>query len=105
VADSPAVFWRWVFKQIGLMFSLFFCQINVRDTRHAKYIESHIPLNDLRAFVFQRQEDMERFMAEVRSSSSCTYKADAIIIIFISTNGRSRKNGDCLLQEVKLNII
>ncbi len=44
-----------------------FCQINVRDARHAKYIESHIPLNDLRAFVFQRQEDMEKFMTEVRS--------------------------------------
>ncbi|KAK2871454.1 hypothetical protein QQF64_002642 [Cirrhinus molitorella] len=40
--------------------------INVREARHAKYIESHIPLNDLRAFVFQRQEDMERFMTEVR---------------------------------------
>ncbi|XP_016097853.1 structural maintenance of chromosomes protein 5 [Sinocyclocheilus grahami] len=42
--------------------------INVRDTRHAKYIESHIPLNDLRAFVFQRQEDMEKFMTEVRDT-------------------------------------
>ncbi|KAK7126137.1 hypothetical protein R3I93_021499 [Phoxinus phoxinus] len=42
--------------------------INVRDTRHAKYIESHIPLNDLRAFVFQRQQDMEKFMEEVRDS-------------------------------------
>ncbi|TRY71410.1 hypothetical protein DNTS_013707, partial [Danionella cerebrum] len=40
--------------------------INVRDARHAKYIESHIPVNDLRAFVFQRQEDMDRFMTEVR---------------------------------------
>uniref|UniRef100_A0A8C2DLW2 Structural maintenance of chromosomes protein 5 n=1 Tax=Cyprinus carpio TaxID=7962 RepID=A0A8C2DLW2_CYPCA len=42
--------------------------INVRDSRHAKYIESHIPLNDLRAFVFQRQEDMEKFMTEVRDT-------------------------------------
>ncbi|KAG7476281.1 hypothetical protein MATL_G00081220 [Megalops atlanticus] len=40
--------------------------INVRDARHAKYIESHVPLNDLRAFVFQRQQDMETFMTEVR---------------------------------------
>uniref|UniRef100_A0A8C9VP05 Structural maintenance of chromosomes protein 5 n=1 Tax=Scleropages formosus TaxID=113540 RepID=A0A8C9VP05_SCLFO len=39
--------------------------INVRNPCHAKYIESHIPANDLRAFVFQRQEDMERFMKEV----------------------------------------
>ncbi|XP_051540633.1 structural maintenance of chromosomes protein 5 isoform X3 [Myxocyprinus asiaticus] len=42
--------------------------INVRDPRHAKYIESHIPFNDLKAFVFQRQEDMEKFMTEVRDS-------------------------------------
>uniref|UniRef100_A0A8C9TFA4 Structural maintenance of chromosomes protein 5 n=1 Tax=Scleropages formosus TaxID=113540 RepID=A0A8C9TFA4_SCLFO len=42
--------------------------INVRNPCHAKYIESHIPANDLRAFVFQRQEDMERFMKEVRDS-------------------------------------
>ncbi|XP_051971973.1 structural maintenance of chromosomes protein 5 [Xyrauchen texanus] len=42
--------------------------INVRDPRHAKYIESHIPFNDLKAFVFQRQEDMENFMSEVRDS-------------------------------------
>ncbi|KAL6472816.1 hypothetical protein MHYP_G00190040 [Metynnis hypsauchen] len=42
--------------------------INVRDPRHAKYIESHIPVNDLRAFVFQKQQDMERFMTEVRDN-------------------------------------
>uniref|UniRef100_A0AAR2KTI0 Structural maintenance of chromosomes protein 5 n=1 Tax=Pygocentrus nattereri TaxID=42514 RepID=A0AAR2KTI0_PYGNA len=40
--------------------------INVRDSLHAKYIESHIPVNDLRAFVFQKQQDMEKFMTEVR---------------------------------------
>uniref|UniRef100_A0A671SJX5 Structural maintenance of chromosomes protein 5 n=1 Tax=Sinocyclocheilus anshuiensis TaxID=1608454 RepID=A0A671SJX5_9TELE len=42
--------------------------INVRDARHAKYVESQIPANDLRAFVFQRQEDMEKFMTEVRDT-------------------------------------
>lgn len=42
-------------------------QINVRDHRHAKYIECHIPTNDLRAFVFQKQEDMAKFMTEVSS--------------------------------------
>ncbi|KAL7847854.1 hypothetical protein AOLI_G00225720 [Acnodon oligacanthus] len=42
--------------------------INVRDPRHAKYIESHIPVNDLRAFVFQKQQDMEKFMTEVRDN-------------------------------------
>ncbi|KAJ8347147.1 hypothetical protein SKAU_G00285480 [Synaphobranchus kaupii] len=40
--------------------------INVKDARHAKYVESHLPQNDLRAFVFQRPEDMEVFMTEVR---------------------------------------
>ncbi|KAJ8286336.1 hypothetical protein GJAV_G00037330 [Gymnothorax javanicus] len=40
--------------------------INVKDPRHAKYIESHIPLNDLKAFVFQKQEDMNMFINEVR---------------------------------------
>ncbi|MCI4388625.1 hypothetical protein PGIGA_G00088170 [Pangasianodon gigas] len=40
--------------------------INVRDPRHAKYVESHVPINDLRAFVFQKQQDMETFMAEIR---------------------------------------
>ncbi|XP_076015393.1 structural maintenance of chromosomes protein 5 [Genypterus blacodes] len=40
--------------------------INVKDHRFAKYVENHIPFQDLRAFVFQRKEEMERFMAEVR---------------------------------------
>lgn len=44
-------------------------QINVRDSRHAKYVESHVPINDLRAFVFQKQQDMETFMAEVRGGA------------------------------------
>ena len=39
----------------------------MRDNRFAKYVENHISFNDLRAFVFQRKDDMERFMEEVRS--------------------------------------
>ncbi|XP_056323069.1 structural maintenance of chromosomes protein 5 [Danio aesculapii] len=42
--------------------------INVRDARHAKYIETHISVNDLRAFVFQRQEDNDKFMNEMRDT-------------------------------------
>ncbi|KAI1904927.1 hypothetical protein AGOR_G00010720 [Albula goreensis] len=42
--------------------------INVKDARHAKYIESHLPQNDLKAFVFEKQEDMEVFMTEVRDN-------------------------------------
>eukprot|EP00064_Thunnus_orientalis_P001859 superscaffoldBa00000128_g1862 len=40
--------------------------INVKDHRFAKYVENHISFHDLRAFVFQRKEDMEKFMVEVR---------------------------------------
>ncbi|KAM9855821.1 structural maintenance of chromosomes protein 5 [Aulostomus maculatus] len=40
--------------------------INVRERSFAKYLENHISFHDLRAFVFQRRDDMERFMAEVR---------------------------------------
>ena len=34
----------------------------MKDNKNAKYIENHIPSNDLRAFVFENQEDMEVFM-------------------------------------------
>uniref|UniRef100_A0A7N8X307 Structural maintenance of chromosomes protein 5 n=1 Tax=Mastacembelus armatus TaxID=205130 RepID=A0A7N8X307_9TELE len=40
--------------------------INVKDHRFAKYVENHISFHDLRAFVFQRKDDMEKFMTEVR---------------------------------------
>ncbi|KAA8591130.1 hypothetical protein FQN60_002073 [Etheostoma spectabile] len=40
--------------------------INVKDHRFAKFVENHISFHDLRAFVFQRKDDMERFMTEVR---------------------------------------
>ncbi|CAB1332711.1 unnamed protein product, partial [Coregonus sp. 'balchen'] len=44
--------------------------ISVRNPNHAKYVENHIPFNDLRAFVFQKREDMEKFMTEVRDSQN-----------------------------------
>ncbi|XP_069545003.1 structural maintenance of chromosomes protein 5 [Brachyistius frenatus] len=40
--------------------------INVKDHRFAKFVENHISFRDLRAFVFQRKDDMEQFMTEVR---------------------------------------
>uniref|UniRef100_A0A665U7R8 Structural maintenance of chromosomes protein 5 n=1 Tax=Echeneis naucrates TaxID=173247 RepID=A0A665U7R8_ECHNA len=40
--------------------------INVREHRFAKYVETHISFHDLRAFVFQKKDDMEKFMTEVR---------------------------------------
>ncbi|XP_068032524.1 structural maintenance of chromosomes protein 5 [Anomalospiza imberbis] len=41
-------------------------EINMKDSRHAKYVENHISSNDMRAFVFESQEDMETFLVEVR---------------------------------------
>ncbi|XP_010166924.1 structural maintenance of chromosomes protein 5, partial [Antrostomus carolinensis] len=41
-------------------------EINMKDSRHAKYVENHISGNDMRAFVFESQEDMEIFLMEVR---------------------------------------
>ncbi|NXE26551.1 SMC5 protein, partial [Ardeotis kori] len=37
-------------------------EINMKDNRHAKYVENHISANDMRAFVFESQEDMEIFL-------------------------------------------
>ncbi|KFO89041.1 Structural maintenance of chromosomes protein 5, partial [Buceros rhinoceros silvestris] len=39
-------------------------EINMKDNRHAKYVENHISANDLRSFVFESPEDMEIFLAE-----------------------------------------
>ncbi|XP_061873790.1 structural maintenance of chromosomes protein 5 isoform X2 [Colius striatus] len=41
-------------------------EINMKDNRHAKYVESHISSSDMRAFVFESQEDMETFLVEMR---------------------------------------
>ncbi|CAL1606066.1 unnamed protein product [Knipowitschia caucasica] len=41
-------------------------EINMKDPNYAKYVECHIAFRDLRAFVFQRKDDMEKFMTEVR---------------------------------------
>uniref|UniRef100_A0A671YKD5 Structural maintenance of chromosomes protein 5 n=1 Tax=Sparus aurata TaxID=8175 RepID=A0A671YKD5_SPAAU len=53
--------------------------INVKDHRFAKYVENHISFHDLRAFVFQKKDDMERFMTEVRGLQ--------IIIILLTLGG------------------
>lgn len=45
--------------------TVMYLQINVKDHRFAKYVENHIPFHDLRAFVFQKKADMEKFMTEV----------------------------------------
>lgn len=44
----------------------FYFQLNVKDKKHAKYIESHISINDLRAFVCEDSSDMNLFMKILR---------------------------------------
>nr|XP_019945077.1 PREDICTED: structural maintenance of chromosomes protein 5 [Paralichthys olivaceus] len=51
---------------VGNVYEPMMLMINVKDPLHAKYVESHIPFHDLRSFVFQRKDDMEKFMTEVR---------------------------------------
>lgn len=41
----------------------------MREHRFAKYVENIIPFQDLRAFVFQRKDDMEKFMTEVNEKN------------------------------------
>ncbi|XP_053558489.1 structural maintenance of chromosomes protein 5 [Bombina bombina] len=43
-------------------------EINMKDQQHAKYIENHISMNDMRAFVFESQDDMEVFLKEIRDN-------------------------------------
>ncbi|XP_054843000.1 structural maintenance of chromosomes protein 5 isoform X2 [Eublepharis macularius] len=51
--------------------------INMKDQKHAKYIENHISSNDMRAFVFETQEDMSIFLREVRDKQRL--KVNAVI--------------------------
>ncbi|XP_034445618.1 structural maintenance of chromosomes protein 5 [Hippoglossus hippoglossus] len=50
----------------GNVYEPMMLMINVKDPCFAKYVETHIPFRDLRSFVFQRRDDMETFMTEVR---------------------------------------
>ncbi|XP_015686674.1 structural maintenance of chromosomes protein 5-like [Protobothrops mucrosquamatus] len=43
--------------------------INMKDNKHAKYVENHISANDMKAFVFEMKEDMEIFLKEVKVCS------------------------------------
>uniref|UniRef100_A0A6J0U4Y2 Structural maintenance of chromosomes protein 5 n=1 Tax=Pogona vitticeps TaxID=103695 RepID=A0A6J0U4Y2_9SAUR len=49
--------------------------INMKNHRHAKYVENHISSNDLRAFVFEIQEDMEVFLREMRDNQKLKVNA------------------------------
>nr|XP_029476247.1 structural maintenance of chromosomes protein 5-like [Oncorhynchus nerka] len=46
----------------GTVYEPMMLVISVRSPKNAKYVENHIPFNDLRAFTFQKREDMEKFM-------------------------------------------
>ncbi|NWX20192.1 SMC5 protein, partial [Aegotheles bennettii] len=47
-------------------------EINMKDNMHAKYVENHISANDMRAFVFESQEDMEmRDRQKLRVNAVC----------------------------------
>ncbi|KAF5912736.1 hypothetical protein HPG69_007726 [Diceros bicornis minor] len=59
--------------------------INMKDNKNAKYVENHISSNDLRAFVFESQEDMEvrdnkklRVNAVMAPEHSCADKAPSV---------------------------
>ncbi|XP_069481894.1 structural maintenance of chromosomes protein 5 [Ambystoma mexicanum] len=43
-------------------------EINMKDQEHAKYVENHISVNDMKAFVFESREDMALFLKEVRDN-------------------------------------
>lgn len=42
-------------------------QINMKEHKYAKYVENHISTNDMKAFVFEIQEDMDIFLSEART--------------------------------------
>ncbi|KAM4708555.1 structural maintenance of chromosomes protein 5 [Discoglossus pictus] len=50
-------------------------EINMKDQQYAKYIENHVSMNDMRAFVFESKEDMEIFLKEVRDNQKLRVNA------------------------------
>ncbi|XP_034001220.1 structural maintenance of chromosomes protein 5 [Trematomus bernacchii] len=64
--------------------------INVKDPRFAKYVENHISFADLRAFVFQRKVDMEKFMKEVRDKMKLRVNAISAPEVSCSNKQSSR---------------
>uniref|UniRef100_A0A8C4WTA5 Structural maintenance of chromosomes protein 5 n=1 Tax=Gopherus evgoodei TaxID=1825980 RepID=A0A8C4WTA5_9SAUR len=64
--------------------------INMKDNRHAKYVENHISVNDMRAFVFESQEDMEIFLREVRDHQKLKVNAVCAPTVSCAENRPSR---------------
>uniref|UniRef100_G3WER0 Structural maintenance of chromosomes protein 5 n=1 Tax=Sarcophilus harrisii TaxID=9305 RepID=G3WER0_SARHA len=80
-------FKKTVFEPIVLM-------IHVKDYKNAKYIENHIPSNDLRSFVFESQEDMEYFLKEMRDNHKLKVNAVCIPSIVYANRVPTRSLND-----------
>ncbi|XP_048383273.1 structural maintenance of chromosomes protein 5 isoform X2 [Stegostoma tigrinum] len=70
----------------GHIYEPIMLELNMKDSRNAKYIENHIPMNDLRAFVCVNMDDMGAFLSEVRDKQRL--KVNAVCAPSISAAGR-----------------
>lgn len=50
-------------------------QVNVKNANDAKYIESHVSFNDIRAFVCEESEDLNLFMDVMRDEQKLKVNA------------------------------
>lgn len=66
----------------------------MKDNKNAKYIENHIPSNDLRAFVFENQEDMEVFLKEASTSQHNTLTYLALTFQCLSFNSEVEQKNE-----------
>ncbi|KAM3872303.1 structural maintenance of chromosomes protein 5-like [Diretmus argenteus] len=67
--------------------------INVKDPRFAKYVENYISFHDLRSFVFQRKDDREKFMTEVRDKLNLKVNSVSAPEVSCSNRAPSRPIG------------
>ncbi|XP_059830738.1 structural maintenance of chromosomes protein 5 [Hypanus sabinus] len=70
----------------GHIYEPIMLELNMKDSRNAKYIENHISLNDLRAFVCVNMEDMDTFLREVRDKQKL--KVNAVCAPSVSMAGK-----------------
>ncbi|XP_072114208.1 structural maintenance of chromosomes protein 5 [Mobula birostris] len=70
----------------GHIYEPIMLELNMKDSRNAKYVENHISLNDLRAFVCVNMEDMDAFLHEVRDKQRL--KVNAVCAPPISMAGK-----------------
>ena len=70
---------EWLRKNIGMfkgqVLEPFQLIINVPNTANAKYIESIISRNDRKAFIFERSDDLNLFMRELRDNQKLNINA------------------------------